>query len=148
METDLMVELIGRKLACLEQLRDLSRRQADLIAEGNIQRLLSVLSAKQTLLADLQKTQQRLEPFRKQEPEARVWHSAQDRQRCRLMVERCETLLGAILVIEKRSEVEMAQRQDAARARLQSNHSSAEATRAYIRAAVPARGSLDLSSGG
>ena len=64
------------------------------------------------------------------------------------MVERCETLLGEILVIEKQSEAEMAQRQEAARERLQSNHSSAKATRAYIRSAVPARGSLDLSSGG
>ncbi len=148
LETDLMVDLIGRKLACLEQLRDLSRRQADLIAEGNIQRLLSVLSAKQTLLAELQKAQQRLEPFRKQDPESRVWRSAQDRQRCRQVVERCETLLGEILVIEKHSEAEMAQRQDAARERLQASHSSADATRAYIRTAVPARGSLDLSSGG
>ena len=73
METDVLADLIGKKLAVLEQLRDLSRRQSDLIADGDIQRLLSVLSAKQTLLAELQKLQQRLEPFRKQDPEARTW---------------------------------------------------------------------------
>ena len=73
METDVLAELIGKKLAVLEQLRGLSRRQSDLIADGDIQRLLAVLSAKQTLLAELQKLQQRLEPFRKQDPDARVW---------------------------------------------------------------------------
>ena len=88
METDVLAELIGKKLAVLEQLRGLSRRQSGLIADGDIQRLLAVLSAKQTLLAELQKLQHRLEPFRKQEPEARQWRSPQDRERCRQLVER------------------------------------------------------------
>jgi flagellar biosynthesis/type III secretory pathway chaperone len=148
METDLLVELIGKKLAIVEQLRDLSRRQSDLIADGDIQRLLSVLSAKQTLLSELQKVQQRLEPFRKQDPESRRWRSQPDRQRCRTLVERCEALLGEIMLIEKQSESEMAQRRDAALSRLQESHSSAEATRAYIRPPAPLRGSLDLSSDG
>jgi flagellar biosynthesis/type III secretory pathway chaperone len=147
-ETDLLVELIGKKLAILEQLRDLSHRQSDLIADGEIQRLLSVLSAKQTLLAELQKLQHRLEPFRKQEPESRTWRSPQDRQRCRERVERCEALLSEIMLIEKRSESEMAQRRDVALARLEENHSSAEATRAYIRVPISHQGSLDLSSDG
>ncbi len=116
----------------------MSRRQSDLIADGDIQRLLSVLSAKQTLLSELQKVQQRLEPFRQQDPESRTWRSLPDRQRCRTLVERCEALLGEIMMIEKQSESEMAQRRDAALSRLQESHSSAEATRAYIRAPVTA----------
>jgi flagellar biosynthesis/type III secretory pathway chaperone len=147
-ETDLLVELIGKKLAILEPLRDLSRRQSDLIADGEIQRLLSVLSAKQTLLAELQKLQHRLEPFRKQEPESRTWRCPQDRQHCRELVERCEAMLSEIMLIEKQSESEMAQRRDVALARLEENHSSAEATRAYIRSPGLRQGSLDLSSDG
>ena len=69
METDVLADMISKKLAILEQLRSLSGRQSDLIAQGDIQRLLSVLSAKQTLLAELQKLQQRLEPFRRQDPD-------------------------------------------------------------------------------
>ncbi|MHB8955770.1 MAG: hypothetical protein ACYC4U_22555 [Pirellulaceae bacterium] len=148
MDTDRLVEMIGKKLAIIEQLRDLSRRQSDLIADGDIQRLLSVLSAKQTLLAELQKVQQRLEPFRKQDPDSRRWRTPQDRHRCRTLVERCEALLGEIMLIEKQSESEMTQRRDAALSRLQKSHSSAEATRAYIRSPVPLRGSLDVSSDG
>jgi flagellar biosynthesis/type III secretory pathway chaperone len=146
METDVLAELIGTKLAVLEQLRGLSRRQTDLIATGDIQRLLSVLSAKQTLLAELQKLQQRLEPFRRQDPDARVWRTPEDRDRCRQLVERCEAVLSEVMAIEQHSESEMAQRRDAALSRLEGSHSSAEATRAYIRPPVALHGSLDLSS--
>ncbi len=145
-ETDLLAELIGKKLAILEQLRDLSRRQSDLIADDEIQRLLSLLSAKQTLLAELQKLQKRLDPFRKQDPDARVWRSPADRERCRQLAERCETLLGEIMLVEKQSEAEMARRRDDAVARLRGAHSSAEATRAYINAPIPSRSLFDLSS--
>ncbi len=146
METDLLSDMISKKLAILEQLRSLSGRQSDLIAQGDIQRLLSVLSAKQTLLAELQRLQQQLGPFRQQDPETRVWRSPQDRERCRRLVARCEALLSEVMSIEKQSESEMAQRRDAARARLEGSHAPAEATRAYLRPGVPARGSLDLSS--
>ncbi len=145
-DTDLLAELIGKKLAVLEQLRDLSRRQSDLIADGDIQRLLSLLSVKQTLLAELQKIQKRLEPFRQQDPEARVWRSPADRQRCRQVVERCEALLGEIMLIERQSEAEMARRRDDAAARLQCTHSSAEATRAYMGTSLSSRSTFDLSS--
>ncbi len=145
-ETDLLAELIGKKLAILEQLRDLSRRQSDLITDGEIQRLLTLLSAKQTLLAELQKIQKRLEPFRQQNPDARTWRNPADRQRCRQVAERCETLLGEIMLVEKQSEAEMARRRDDAVARLQNTHSSAEATRAYINTPTPSRSLFDLSS--
>lgn len=147
-ETDVLAELIGKKLAVLEQLRGLARRQSDLIADGDIQRLLAVLSAKQTLLAELQKLQHRLAPFRAQDPEARTWRSPQDRHRCRQLVERCEAVLSEVMLIEKQSEAEMAQRRDAAQSALEESHSCAEATRAYIRPSVPPRGSIDLSSDG
>ena len=124
-ETDLLAELIGKKLAVLEQLRDLSRRQSDLISDGDIQRLLAVLSAKQTLLTELQKLQKQLEPFRKQDPETRRWRSPADRERCRQVAERCEALLGEIMLVEKQSESEMARRRDDAVARLHGVHSSA-----------------------
>ncbi len=145
-ETDLLVELIGKKLGILEQLRDLSRRQSDLISDGDIQRLLAVLSAKQTLLAELQKIQKRLEPYRKQDPDTRTWRSPDDRERCRQLAERCEALLGEIMLVEKQSESEMARRRDDAIARLQGAHSSAQATRAYVNSPGPRNSTLDLSS--
>ena len=146
LETDLLAEFIGKKLAVLEQLRDLSRRQTDLISDGDIQRLLSVLSAKQTLLNELQKIQKRLEPFRKQDPETRRWRSPADRERCRQLAERSETLLGEIMLVEKQSESEMVRRRDDAATRLRNVNTSAEATRAYLDASGPPQPMLDLSS--
>ncbi len=112
LETDLFAELIGKKLAVLEQLRDLSRRQSDLIADSDMERLFAVLSAKQTLLSELQKLQKRLEPFRQQDPESRRWRTPADRERCRQLRERSESLLGEILLVEKQCESEMARRRD------------------------------------
>ena len=144
--TDILADLIGKKHAVLEQLRDLSRRQSDLIGDANMTRLLTVLSAKQTLLTELQKIQRQLEPFRQQDPEQRKWRSPQDRERCSQMAQRCEALLGEIMVVEKQSEAELVQRRDAAVARLEKTHSSAEATRAYMSTPAPVRRRLDLSS--
>lgn len=146
LETDLLADLIGKKLAVLEQLRDLSRRQSDLIADDNMQRLLSLLSAKQKLLNELQKIQKRLGPFREQDPQSRRWRSPADRERCRQLVERSEALLGEIMLVEKQSESEMARRRDDAVARLQNVNSSADATRAYISPSGPRRSVLDLHS--
>ena len=147
-DTDMLAVLIGKKLAVLEQLRDLSRRQSDLIEDSDMPKLLSILSAKQTLLNELQRLQRQLDPFRKQDPETRQWRSPQDRERCRQLSERCETLLSEIMVVEKQSESELAQRRDAAVARLRGTHSSAEATRAYISAPPTVHRNLDLSSEG
>ncbi len=146
LETDLLAELIGKKLAVLEQLRDLSRRQSDLISDGDIQRLLSVLAAKQTLLNEVHKTQKRLEPFRKQDPETRRWRSPADRERCRQLAERSETLLGEIMLMEKQSESEMVRRRDDAATHLRNVNTSAEATRAYVDASRPPQPTFDLSS--
>jgi flagellar biosynthesis/type III secretory pathway chaperone len=144
--TDLLADLIGKKHAVLEQLRDLSRRQSDLIAETNMSRLLTVLSAKQTLLSELQKIQNQLEPYRQQDPESRRWRSPEDRERCSQLAQRCEALLGEIMVVEKQSEAELVQRRDDAMARLEKTHSSAQATDAYTSSPFPIRRHLDLSS--
>ncbi|MFW6169283.1 MAG: hypothetical protein ACODAD_02255 [Planctomycetota bacterium] len=146
LETDVLADLIGKKLSVLEQLRDLSRRQSNLVTDGDIQRLLSVLSAKQTLLNELQKIQKKLEPFRSQDPQSRFWRTPADRDRCRQLVQRSEALLGEIMVVEKQSESEMARRRDEAVARLHNVNSSAQATRAYTNSSGSPRSVLDLNS--
>jgi hypothetical protein len=145
-ETDLLAALIAKKLAVLEQLRDLARRQSDVIADDDVPRLLAVLSAKQRVMTELQKIQKQLEPFRRQDPEARRWRGVAERQRCRQLAERSEALLGEIMLMEKQSESEMIRRRDTARTRLEALHSSAAATRAYIDGPGPPRSTLDICS--
>ena len=58
LETDILVQLIRAKHACLTQLRDMGRRQIELIEAGDLTALLDLLSVKQRPLADLQRVEQ------------------------------------------------------------------------------------------
>lgn len=145
-ETDELADLLIGKLAVLQQLRDLSRRQSDLIADNNMTRLLSVLSAKQTLLVELQKIQTRLKPFEQQDPATRTWRSPARRDHCRQVSESCEALLSEIMLVERQSEMELKQHRDAAARRLESSHSSSQATRAYLNSGPNGPQRLDIYS--
>lgn len=144
-ETEVLSELVQHKHDLLEQLRELSRRQAALVGSEDLEKLLNVLSMKQRLLDSLQQVEVRLHPFREQDPDRRQWNSPQDRERCRRVAERCEAILGEIILVERQSESELIARRDAAAARLQGLHQTTQAARAY-RANDPTSVRLDLSS--
>ena len=145
-ETDLLVELITKKHDVLVQLRELSRRQSDLIAEGQMSKLLNLLATKQTLLNQVQQFDRQLAPFREQEPEDRVWRRPEDRLHCRQVAQRCESLIGEIMIVEKQSEAELTVRRDQVAAKLQGMHTASEARKAYSDPNRPNFGSLDLTS--
>ncbi len=145
-ETDLLAELVQQKHDVLVELRELSRRQAEIIAGGDISKLLSVLAAKQALLSRLQQLEPRLEPFRQQDPEARIWRSEADRGQCRQVAERCEAMLKEIILFEKRGEADLITRRDAAAVKLQGTHSASEARHAYTQLGGAGSVGLDLTS--
>ena len=145
-ETDLLAEMIDKKHDVLAALRELSRRQAEIISEGDFTKLLSVLAAKQKLLDELQAIERLLDPFREQDPDHRVWRSAADRERCRQAAQRCEALLREILVVEKRGEADLVYRRDQAAAKLHGVHVASEARTAYTNVSEPTFGKLDLTS--
>ena len=72
-ETDLLAELIERKLECLVKLQEMGKRQYDFAKADRITELLDVLAAKQRLLIQLQRIEQGLAPFRDQDPNQRRW---------------------------------------------------------------------------
>jgi hypothetical protein len=144
-ETEQLAELIGARHEVLIQLRELSRRQLDLIGEADVDRLLVLLSAKQTLLGRLQRVDRQLDPFRRQDPESRQWRSPAHRERTRQMAQRCETLLGEIVLVEKQGESDLIRRRDEAAAHLEGVHRASRARQAYG-AAADAGGRLDLTS--
>jgi len=55
MPTEILLQLVRARYSCLVQLRDLGRRQMELIDEGNVTALLDVLSVKQKPLSDIQR---------------------------------------------------------------------------------------------
>lgn len=128
------------------QLRDMGRKQLALIDEGNMALLMDVLAAKQRPLISLQRIERALDPYRKQDPEKRVWRSPIDRDQCSEQLQRCEILLAEIIKQEKCCEAALLRRRDEAAARLQGVHLAGYARDAYLPAMDVTLPQLDLSS--
>ena len=147
LDTDTLAEAIAEQLHVLEQLRELARRQSEFIRESDMTRLLSLLSTKEPLLLQLRSVDTKLEPFRHDDPDQRVWRSHADRLRCRQMAERCTALRSEFLLLEKQCESELKQKRDRAAVRLDSMHASSQAAHAYKNHLPSSSNSrLDLSS--
>ena len=145
-ETDVLVQLVGRKYQILAELCELGRRQAALIDREDMVELLNVLSTKQQLISALQATERQLDPFRGQRPEQRRWRTPAERARCAQLLDACEALLAETVQQEKRSEGQLRLRRDEAAARLEGAHAAGVARNAYAAHNYDSLTQLDLSS--
>ncbi len=150
-ETDTLAGLIRAKRECLQQLRDMARRQIELIDLGDMTSLLDVLAVKQRSLTQLQRIENALNPFREQDPKQRQWRDAETRARCAEDVQQCETLLREILGQEKLGENALVRRRDQAAEQLKGAHFAGQARGAYdtsrgAQAGPIHTGQLDLQS--
>ncbi len=144
-DTDVLFEIARVRLNLLEQLHALGQRQLEFIDQGDMTQLIQALSAKHHVLAELQQTEKRLDPFRGQNPEARRWRDETVRQRCSEVIERADRLLREVLAQEKQGETELERHRDETARRLQAAHAAGQARSAYTRP-VARTGRLDLSS--
>jgi hypothetical protein len=148
LDTDILADLIGRKHGLLLQLRDLGRRQLELIEANDLTQLLKLLASKQKLLTELQTLERHLDPFRSQDPEARVWRAADDRDRCADVASQCEAVRAEIVQSERMSEMRLTFRRDEAASRLQGVHQASQIRHAYTQRTENDGRQLDLSSDG
>jgi hypothetical protein len=144
--TDQLAQLIEQKHACLVALRDLGRRQRELVEEEELSQLFRLLSTKQQLLTMLQSLEQRLEPYRDQHPEHRQWASEAVRARCAAMAEECPGLLKEVLTQEAESEHRLRQRRDLTESQINSARSAVAVRQAYVHQERSQVGSLDLTT--
>jgi len=145
-ETERLAELLQSKLDVVQELYKLSKRQSDVIGEGNLTHLMRVLAAKQHLLTSLQETEQQLTPYRDQDPDTRIWKSEQARESARQLAQECERVLRETMLIERQCESEMIARRDQAAEKLQGAHNATEARRAYGQSNDTKRARFDMSS--
>jgi flagellar biosynthesis/type III secretory pathway chaperone len=110
--TTALADLMVKKRKCLEQLRDLGRRQVELTVGGDTTELLRVAAAKQQLIAALQMIEKRLAPFHGQAPETRAWASSTARAQCATDAEACRQLVQEVMAMEQDCEQQMMQRRD------------------------------------
>jgi flagellar biosynthesis/type III secretory pathway chaperone len=129
--TDQLAELIRQKHLVLSQLRDIGRRQADLVSSGEIGALLKLLAGKQQLIAGLQELERDLKPYYAQHPDTRVWRSTADRTRCAQMADECNKLLEEIVELEKRGAEQMDIRRNEVAEQLQQVHAASHVRSAY-----------------
>lgn len=134
--TEILTKLVRARHACLVQLRDLARRQMELIDQGNAGALLDLLAIKQKPLHDIQRIEKALDPYRSEDPEKRQWPSAADRAACAQMVAECDAMLKEIVCQEKRCEETMVQRRDATAVQLQRLRAAGQAQGAYAASAM------------
>lgn len=150
LDGDRLATLVDAQLEVLLQLQQMGRQQQEMIVQGRVSELLSLLAQKQQLLQRLTEVQQTLRPARQQPPEDRRWSSPQRREDCRRVSARCDALLAEILEAEAASEASLSDSRDALAVRLQQSTGALHAARAYHGsqndAARPVS-RLDLSSG-
>jgi len=161
-----LASLIAKRHACLVQLRDLGKRQSELIATSEMGPLLRLLSAKHQLIAVLQAIENELTPFHAQDPERRSWPSKEARASCADQAAECRQLLDEIMRMERQNEQEMTVRRDQVATQLETAHVASQARGAYqaqqmttlqgphagrttiapIRQAAPTENQLDIHS--
>lgn len=146
--TDNLFGLMQAKVEVLQQLCELARQQGTLTQSGDATLLLNFLARKQPLMDRLVEIQELLSPYADDDPESRVWRTAQWRQACRESSQLCQQLLGEIVLLEKQSLDEMSLRRDALAAQLEDGRDGSLAAQAYQAAESLEGGSLDLTCGG
>ena len=144
--TEQLARLIRGKLEIVEQIHRLTRRQRELVDDGEITDLLALLSGKQALIAQMQKNEKALDPFREEDPQSRHWTDPQERRKCAAQAKRCESLLAEILQLERESEQIMTERRDKVASQLADSHSAEEAAHAYGTPHIRAGRGIDLVS--
>jgi hypothetical protein len=146
--TDTLAELIAAKRDRLAALGELGRRQLAMIEEGDMDRLLDLLAVKQRCLNELQRIERALDPFRREDPERRVWRTPEARSRCAEQIDECRTMLAEIVSREKCSERALVERRDQAARQLEGAYRGIQARGAYAPTEPATSHQLDLLSGG
>jgi hypothetical protein len=130
--TTRLAELIGKRRRCLEQLLEIGRRQADLIAVGNMADLMRLLAAKQQLILALQTIERDLAPYHDEDPDARTWPSVEARARCASDAEQCRQLIQEVMTLEQAGARQLVLRRDEAAGQLRNVHAGAKIRAAYM----------------
>lgn len=146
MSTVTLKLLLERKHECLVTLHALGTRQLEQIDAGDMSMLMRILSAKQSMLTNLQAIEQALQPFKAEQPESRVWNSQSDRERCRELAAVSQALLAEIVVQEKEAETRLVLQRNDAEHNLRGMHIAAGAKQAYRQDMTFVTNSLDLST--
>ena len=129
--TDKLKKLMDVKHQCLVQLRDLGAKQCQLIGQNDMGLLLKLLVLKQQAITKLQAVEKKLDPYREESPEDRIWRTSADRAQCATVAQTCRDLLDEVVRMEKTNESRMVIKRDETASKLQQAHAANRAREAY-----------------
>ncbi len=101
-------ELIRQKENILQRLVPISKRQLELVRNGDSALLLKFLQRKLAVMDEFEEIERRLTPLRDIPPEDRTWTSEREREETRKAIKRCEECLAAIIANDAMSTNELA----------------------------------------
>ncbi len=145
-DTKSLAMLIQRQWIALSGLHQLVLEQQNCLGSDRIEMLLSLIARKQPLVEELQDISLRLQAYRDQSPEHRVWESPQERARCQAQAKQCEELHSEIVRLEAGALELMEQQRSAIASQLQDCRDSSFATTAYATQDLLSDGGLDLTN--
>lgn len=143
--TDFLLECMRQRCELLDALKTLAESQAMTAGQAEIDLTLGVLGRKQALFEELAEVHQKLKPYLTDDPESRLWRSAEQRQHCRQLAEHGQHLLQQTMHIEQQTLQEMTSRRDAVAAQLQDGQDSILAQSAYQADNLLGAGMLDIA---
>ena len=129
--TEQLAKLVSAKRQVLKIVVQLGVRQVEMIEAGQVEDLLKLLAAKQTVLSQLQALERELAPYRDDDPERRDWTSPAARAACQAEASEANALIARSLELEKRAETLMVSRRDAAEQTLSAFQAASDARVAY-----------------
>ena len=129
--TALLTDLIRRKHDVLSQLSIVGHRQQEVVERGETTTLLELLAGKQKMIALLQQVERELAPFHGDDPQSRVWPSAEAREQCAQLSAECNRLLAEVVELERTSAERLAIRRNDVAEQLRHVHTASQARNAY-----------------
>lgn len=142
--TEFLLHCMQERCDLLEALKTLAESQAVAASHAEIDLTLGLLGRKQALLEELAGVQHKLKPYFSDDPEQRVWRSAEHRQLCRRLADQCQRLHQETMQLEHEALQEMTSRRDAVAAQLQDGKDSILAHTAYMADSFLGESALDI----
>jgi hypothetical protein len=146
--TERLSRLIQLKHDLLAQLHMLARKQVEVLASDEVERLMSLLAQKQPLLNQLQAVEKALDPFRREDAEQRQWRTPQERRACQVIAERANALLAELLQFERQAEAAVTVSRDQTSRELATATTALAARQAYVSGPATMSPGFDFSSEG
>ena len=144
--TELLFQLMRERLELLQSLQQVGVScGANQLEDGGA--LLAVLGRKSSIIDRLNENQQLLQTFGGEDPDSRVWSSAERRVECQQLATVTERLLRDIIQSENSLLDNLTCRRDAIAEQLQQGRDSVLAANAYSASSTLDGGLLDISDG-